>query len=101
MEQKITQELIEKAKAMGRPEEIMKLAKEAGVELTIEEAQAYFSQLHNTGELPDDELDNVAGGGCGGGGYPPCPVCGGKVLKVPHSNYLYCTACGWDNLKGW
>ena len=32
---------------------------------TEEEAKAYFEQLHpKTGELSDDELDNVAGGGC-------------------------------------
>ena len=43
----------------------MTLAKENGVEITKEEADTYFRQLHPTsGELSDEELDNVAGGGC-------------------------------------
>ena len=58
-------ELIAKAKEAKSPEELMALAKENGVELTEESAKAYFNQLNpKTGELADDELDNVAGGGC-------------------------------------
>ena len=58
-------ELIAKAKHAKSPEELLALAKENGVELTEESAQAYFNQLNpKTGELADDELDNVAGGGC-------------------------------------
>ena len=35
------------------------------MELDEEGAKAYFEQLHqSTGELSDDELDEVAGGGC-------------------------------------
>ena len=41
------------------------LAKENEVEMTEESAKAYFDLLHpKTGEMSDDELDNVAGGGC-------------------------------------
>ena len=58
-------ELIAKAKEAKTPEELMVLAKENNMELTEESAQAYFNQLNpKTGELSDDELDNVAGGGC-------------------------------------
>ncbi len=58
-------ELIEKARAAKTPEELMTLAKENGTELTEAEAASYFAQLHpRTGELSDEELDNVAGGGC-------------------------------------
>ena len=58
-------ELIAKAKHAKSPEELLALAKENGVELTEESAQAYFNQLNpKMGELADDELDNVAGGGC-------------------------------------
>ena len=58
-------ELIAKAKQAKTPEEPMTLAKENGIELTEESAKAYFNQLNpKTGELSDDELDNVAGGGC-------------------------------------
>ena len=39
------------------------------MELTEESAKAYLDLLHpQTGELSDDELDNVAGGGCHNGG---------------------------------
>ena len=58
-------ELIAKAKEAKTPEELMVLAKENNMELTEESAQVYFNQLNpKTGELSDDELDNVAGGGC-------------------------------------
>ena len=61
----MNRELIAKAKATESPEELMALAKENDIELTEENAKAYFEQLNPpTGELSDDELDNVAGGGC-------------------------------------
>ena len=62
---KMNNELIAKAKQAKNPEELLALAKENGVELTEESAKVYFHQLNpKTGELADDELDNVAGGGC-------------------------------------
>lgn len=57
-------ELFEQAKKAKSAEELMSLAKENGMELTKEEAEAYFAQLNKSGELSDEELDNVAGGGC-------------------------------------
>ena len=61
----MNRELIAKAKATESPEELMALAKENDIELTEENAKAYFEQLNPpTGELSDDELDNIAGGGC-------------------------------------
>ena len=61
----MSKELLAKAKEAKTPEELMEFAKENGVELTEESAKAYFEQLNpKTGELSDDELDNVAGGGC-------------------------------------
>ena len=58
------EELILKAKNAEKAEELLALAKESGVELTKESAQAYFEQIHKSGELADDELDNVSGGWC-------------------------------------
>jgi len=59
------QELIIKAKKAKTPEELSSIAKANGIAITDEEANAYFAQLHPTAnELSDDELDNVAGGGC-------------------------------------
>ena len=58
--------LIAKAKEAKTPDELLTLAKENGTELTAESAKMYFDLLHpQTGELSDDELDNVSGG-CGG-----------------------------------
>ena len=63
------QELLTRAKTAKTPEELLTLAKENGMELTEAEAKTYFDLLHpQTGELSDDELDNVAGGGCHNGG---------------------------------
>ncbi len=42
----------------------MTIAKGNGMELSEEEAAACFAQLNKSGELADEELDNVAGGGC-------------------------------------
>ena len=64
---KMNNELIAKAKEAKTAEELMALAKESGEEITEESAKAYFDLLNpKTGELSDDELDNVSGG-CGGG----------------------------------
>ena len=59
----LTPEMIEKAKAAKSAEELLELAKAGGVELTADEAATYFAQLNpQSGELSDDDLDNVAGG---------------------------------------
>lgn len=65
MEHKFTLEQVEMAKATKSPEELMSLAKKNGLELSKEQADAYFERLNASGELSDEELDNVAGGGCG------------------------------------
>ena len=63
MDNKLTHELLEKAKLAKSAEELIALTKENGIELTEEEANTYFAKLNpKTGELADDELDSVAGG---------------------------------------
>lgn len=57
-------ELMERARGAKSPEELLALAKELGVEMTAAEAEETFSLLHKKGELADNELENVAGGGC-------------------------------------
>ena len=58
-------EMIEKAKAAKTAEELYEIAKANGVEMTEDEAATYFEQLNTkSGELSDDDLDNVAGGAC-------------------------------------
>ena len=61
----MNEEMIAKAKEAKSVEELMALAKETGIELAEEDAKMYFEQLSaKKGELSDDELDAVAGGGC-------------------------------------
>ena len=63
----ISEEIIAKAMGCKSAEELMKLAKAGGVELTKDEAEAYMA------ELDDFELDEVAlQKAAGGMGHPTC-----------------------------
>ena len=66
----ISKEMLAKAKEAKTYDELKALADANGVAMTEEDAKAYFSKLHpQSGALADDELDYVAGG-CGGyGGF--------------------------------
>ncbi len=59
---KLTNELIEKAKTAKTAEELLEMAKAENIEMTAEEAAKVYAELHKTGELSDEELDNVSGG---------------------------------------
>ena len=65
----ISKELIEKAKTAKTAEELLEMAKEESIEMSAEQAAEYFATIHASGELSDEELDNVAGG-CGSGDEP-------------------------------
>ena len=65
----MTNELMEKAKAAKSAEEIFALAKENQYPMDADQAAALFAQLHTAGELSDEELDAVSGGGCKYKGY--------------------------------
>ena len=58
----ISKELIEKAIQAKTAEELLAMAKAENIELTDEEAAKAFAELNKSGELSDEELDNVAGG---------------------------------------
>ena len=58
----ISKELIEKAIQAKTAEELLEMAKEENIELTVEQAAKAFAELHKAGELSDEELDNVSGG---------------------------------------
>ena len=120
---KLTKELIEKAKTANTAEELLEMAKAENIELSAEEAESAFTKLHKTGELSDEELDNVAGG-CGGeeitepkykegdlvwisGGFA-CYTCGRyrafKVTEVhrsPVGKHTYSVACPDCGEKWW
>ena len=60
----MNKDLLGKARAAKSAEELLELAKANSVELTEAEAAEHFSQLHQSGELSDEELSAVSGGGC-------------------------------------
>lgn len=58
-------DMIKQAAKAKNPEELMAFAAEQGIELTEEAAATLMSQLNTAhGQLDDDELENVSGGGC-------------------------------------
>lgn len=57
----LTKEQIALASKCQTPEELIELAKKAGIELATEQAQAYLDELENM-ELDKETLDKVAGG---------------------------------------
>ncbi len=61
----IPKQVLAKAIACETPEELIKLAKEYGVDLTAEEARAYLDELDNI-DITSEQLKAVAGG-------MPCP----------------------------
>ena len=118
----LTPELIEKAKTATSAEELLELAKAAGVEMTAAEAATYFTQLNpKSGELDDDDLDNVAGGACANSSDESlsegttvrvtsgqtCKKCGGNIGIVEYWTISYraggkgvaCTNCSTDGSK--
>ena len=60
----LNKELLEKAKSAKSAEELEELVKAEGAFLPAGEAEKLFAGLHKSGELVDEELDNVTGGGC-------------------------------------
>jgi|GEM_PF-6999054 len=56
-----TKEQITKAKECKTPEELVELAKKAGIAITKEQAEAYMTELQNI-ELDHEALEKVAGG---------------------------------------
>lgn len=104
----MTEEMIQKAKNAKSAEELLTLAKENGIEMTPEEANARFVELHpRQGELSDDELDNVAGG-CNVKGRDgkcdkwECKYCGGTNLRWEYAQeeYAYVHHCTGNTRRG-
>lgn len=74
-------QLLMKAKTAKSPAEFLSLAKAEGVDMTEEQAAALCARLNPPpGELTDEELEAVSGGGCGGNGpQKPKP---GDTIRV-------------------
>ncbi len=68
----ITKEMLEHAIQCETPEELVELAKTKGIEITLEEANAYLDELSEY-ELEAGDLKYVAGGKAPGGGDKSTP----------------------------
>ena len=83
-DEKTNQEVLEAAAAGN----IVEYAKKKGFEFTKEEYDEFISQIStDTSEIPDDQLDKVAGGVH----WPPVHI-------IPQIKVI-CKQCGWDS--GW
>ena len=105
---KLTREMMEKAKTAKSMQELLEMAKAENIELSAEEAAKYFAELHKTGELSDNELDNVSAGCYESGDTPKFSVgqhvgvCAGRghaparILSVSDEKHD-----GWCKNKQW
>ena len=59
----LTKEMIDRAMQCKTVEDLIAYAKTEGVDITKEEAEAYFDELSEC-ELKDGDLKHVAGGNC-------------------------------------
>ena len=59
----ISREVLAEAMRCDSPDELVKLAKEHGIQLTAEEAEAYLSEIEDI-DLDSEMLKKAAGGGC-------------------------------------
>ena len=84
----ITKEMFLKAMQCKSADELIALAKNEGVELTKEEAEAYMAELADV-ELVKDILQKVAGGVC----WKNCPGADSCAHHV-------CGTVGWEDFKG-
>ncbi len=85
----LSTELIEKAKNAQSAQDLIALAKDENMELTLEQATEYMKVLHPPmGEIEDGDLDNVAGGACYIGDNR-------LIVTVNHTcKYWKCEKCG-------
>lgn len=100
-------ELNEKAKTAKTAKELLELAKANSVEITADNAKAYFTQFNpQYGEIDDDDLNNVSGGACYAGdgrmvvtvGYvcaeiSGCPHCKNSSMRIDSLGCVYCNTC--------
>lgn len=86
----LNQELLAKAEEARSAEELLALAKENGIEMTEDSAKELYERMNASGELSDDELDSVSGGGCKKNGsnklyFTDCPIC---HAQMEITNYI-------------
>ena len=73
--EELTKDMVKKALRCKNADELVAAAKAEGYDVTKEEAEAYMAELSDF-ELDDENLKNVAGGGC----YMLCPQ---EAISLP------------------
>ncbi len=59
----MTEEMIAKVREAQSAEELLQLAKDNGMdEFTMQDAEDLYAQMHASGEMSDEEMENVSGG---------------------------------------
>ncbi len=59
----MTEEMLAQAREAQSAEELLQLAKDNGMdEFTMEDAEDLYAQMHVSGEMSDEEMENVSGG---------------------------------------
>ncbi len=81
----MNEELLKKAEEAESVDALLSLAKENKIELSKEKAEKIFTRLHNDGELGEDELSSVSGGGCSKLSVPKYAI--GHYVKINGSRY--------------
>ena len=97
----VSKELLEKAKTAKKAEELIEMAKAENIELSAEQAAKAFAELNKSGELSDEELDNVAGG-CAGpyqSGDTPLFNSGDRVKYRKKIRYANCGDFGFNEYE--
>ncbi len=97
-------EIVKKAREAGSVEELLSLAEENNIELSKEKAEEDFSRMNSEGEIHDDELDSVTGGGCGikkpdGAKYSVGQIVNMKPYIGGYGNHQWCRYCTLGNNK--
>ncbi len=87
-------DLLKKVQQAESVEELFSFAKENHLEVSEEEIKAYYNRFHKTGEMTDNELDDVSGGSC-------YKADGRLVVSFGFKcDYFRCNICKWDNSDG-
>ena len=73
--EELTKGMVKEALRCKNADELLALAQAEGYEMTRDEAEAYMAELADF-ELDDENLKNVAGGGC----YMLCPQ---EAISLP------------------
>lgn len=105
------EEILAKIKAAKSPEELIAIADGNGVTISEQDAKAMFAALHSEGELSDEQLEDVAGGGTVGDWLKAtfkkigdgiadlflgadCPKCGSRNSYQQSDKGVVKTVCG-------